>query len=59
MSKTIKLTTEESFRASSIMHAIEIASNFQLYSYHIISHEVFVKRTIELTQLFAVNTKNP
>lgn len=35
-----------------IMHAIEIESNFKLYTYRIISPEQYVTRTKELIQFF-------
>lgn len=48
---------QEKLQASAIMHAIETASNFQLYSYRVISHEAFLNRSIELAQQLLHATK--
>lgn len=50
-----KLTQQEKNQSAAIMHAVEIESSFKLYSYRIISHEQFVSRVTELTQLFQKN----
>lgn len=42
----------ENNRSAAIMLAIEISSNFKLYSYRILPHEQFTQRTIELLQVF-------
>lgn len=53
-----KLTKKDKERSDAIMHAIEIASNFQLYSYHVVSPEQFVNRTKELIQFFHQSKKS-
>lgn len=45
-------------RSVAIMHAIEIESNFKLYSYRVISHEQFLARSKELVQYFQSEMKN-
>lgn len=54
MGQTPKTKNEEiqldKIKANCIMHAIEIESNFKLYSYRIITHEVFIERTKELVK---------
>ena len=48
--KQIKQT--EKNQSAAIMLAIEIASNFKLFSYRIVDHEQFTLRTLELLQAF-------
>jgi hypothetical protein len=51
--KTIPSKSKSDHQQSvAIMHAIEIESNFKLYSYRVISHEQFLTRTKELVQYF-------
>lgn len=45
-------------RAATIMHAVEMASAFQLYSYRIISHEEFFTSVNELVHTFQKNLAN-
>lgn len=40
-----------------IMHAIEIESNFKLYTYRIISPELYVERIKELIEYFKYEMK--
>jgi hypothetical protein len=49
---------QDTHRSAAILHAIEIESNFKLYSYRIIDHDVFLQRTLELTQLLTKTLKN-
>lgn len=49
---TNKLSEDEILKSAAIMHAIEIDSNFKLYSYRIISPEQFASRTQELIKFF-------
>lgn len=48
---------EDKRKGSAIMHAVETASAFQLYSYRIISHEQFISRVEELIALYQSQTK--
>lgn len=45
-----ELVQEDRIKANAIMHAVETASNFQLYSYRIIDDKTFIKRQLELSQ---------
>lgn len=38
--------------SAAIMHAIEMESNFKLYTYRIISQDQYITRTKELIQFF-------
>lgn len=50
--KTPSKAQSDHIQSAAIMHAIEIESNFKLYSYRVISHEQFIARTKELIQFF-------
>lgn len=54
-----QIQQEDKNRSAAIMLAIEISSNFKLYSYRIISHIDFTNRTIELLQVFDQSYTKP
>ncbi len=50
--KTKKQQIEENkILSNAILHAVEIKSNFELFAYHVITKETFIKRTQELINL--------
>lgn len=55
--KTPELTQNEKEQSAAIMHAVNMDSNFKLYSYRIIDHATFISRTKELIALFKSNCK--
>lgn len=52
-----KMSKQDKDQSAAILHAIEMASSFQLYSYRIISHAQYIERVKELVQLFNSATK--
>lgn len=57
MSGKTKLTKEEANLSAAVMLAIELDSNFKLYSYRIIGADQFIEKTKELIQFYKSNTK--
>ena len=45
----VQETAENNILSAAIMHAIDTASNFQLYSYRVVDATMFVHRTNELS----------
>ncbi len=53
----IELQAENNLLSASISHAIDIAANFQLYSYRVVDTSTFVHRTNELSEMLKKTQK--